>query len=368
MTTNFSDSSDYVHHPTRLVLHRDQMRHNLDVYRGCLAAHTKVMVMVKAFAYGLDAVLVSQMLASAEVDYLGVAYLDEGRMLREAGIQLPILVMNPFEKELRLADDFGLEIALYSFPLLDRYLEANIQAPIHLKLDTGMNRLGFRPEIITQLRERLAADRVSVKGIFTHLSSSDEPVHDAFTQRQLKLFDIGYEALAAALAHRPMRHVLNSPGIVRFPENQYEMVRLGIGLYGHDPAQFLALKPAASLLSSVSQVHKVRKGESIGYGRKGRAVEKMEVAVVPVGYADGYRRAFGQGKAKMRIKDQLLPTVGNICMDMCMLDVTGLKVKAGDQVMVFGDSPTIQDLALLADTIPYEIIASLGNRIKRMVD
>ncbi|MEQ9229249.1 MAG: alanine racemase, partial [Cyclobacteriaceae bacterium] len=306
-------------------------------------------------------------LQNEAVDYLGVAYVDEAVELRKKGISIPIMIMNPEEIDFSLFEKYNLEAEIYCQEILDRFIESGAQACIHLKLETGMNRLGFSVSDLPRLLQTLQAHpSIPVRGIFTHFSSSDASQEDAFTHTQAGTFQKMAKEINTLLSNKPILHAVNSSGIVRFPEYHFDMVRLGIGLHGFDPTGELTLEPVSQLKTSISQIKKLSKGESVGYSRKGQLHQDSEIAILPIGYADGYLRVFGNGAGKVKIGDRFAPTIGNICMDMTMIDVTGLNAESGDEVIVFGTSPTIQDLATWAGTIPYEILTNVSERVKRV--
>ncbi|MFY0599904.1 MAG: bifunctional UDP-N-acetylmuramoyl-tripeptide:D-alanyl-D-alanine ligase/alanine racemase [Cyclobacteriaceae bacterium] len=356
-------------HGTVLEVNFESLTHNLNTYRGRLKPETKLMVMVKAFAYGGGLSEIASLLQYQGVDYLGVAYLDEGIELRRKGIKLPIMVMNPDWDHLSLTESFDLEPEIYSLPMLRRFIEATENTPsIHLKIETGMNRLGFRAEEIDGLIDTLLQNpNVKVAGVFTHFAGSEEEVHDEFTIQQAMKFNQAYDRVAEVLGYRPVKHALNSSGIVRWPQYQFDMARLGIGLYGYDSSEELnGLKSISELKSRISQIRQIKKGESVGYSRKGTVGKDSQIAIISIGYADGYLRKFGGGQAFMTLNGEKAYTVGNICMDMTMIDVTGIECKEGDEVTVFGENPSIEDLAEWAETIPYEILTNVSQRVKRV--
>ncbi len=360
---------EYKAHGTVLEINLENVVHNLNHYRSMLRPETKVMVMVKAFAYGGGNFEIANLLQFHKVDYLGVAYTDEAVELRKNGIHMPIMIMNPSPDSFRLLREFNLEPEIYSldqFYDFIEFFEGEEGVPaIHLKLETGMNRLGFKAEELKRLIELLKIHKnISVKSIFSHLAGSEDPRHQEYTTQQAKTFETLSDQIMKGLWYKPMRHLLNTGGIVRHPDFQYDMVRLGIGLYGFDPTG-AEINVVGTLKSEVSQVKLVKAGESIGYGRAGFAQKDMKIAIVPIGYADGYLRAFGNGIGKMRIGDRLVPVVGNVCMDMTMLDVTDMKVHSGDEVVIFGDCPHISELAQWINTIPYEILTNISQRVKR---
>ncbi len=353
-------------HRTELTINFTHLQHNLNAYRRLLQPQTKVMVMVKAFAYGGGSFEVANFLQYHQVDYLAVAYLDEGISLRDNGIELPIMVMNPSLDDLEAFARYELEPEIFDYEILRKCIDLGLRVPIHLKIDTGMKRLGFDRSQIAELVVTLEKHPdIRVGSVFTHLAASEDESHDDFTLTQRDLFDSAYQEIVGALGYSPLKHAVNSAGIVRWPNLHFEMVRLGVGLLGVDTTGELILKPAGRLRTEISQVRKVRKGESIGYSRVGIAPHDGKVAVLPIGYADGYLRVFGNGAGKVLVNNQLVPTIGNICMDMTMIDVSGIDVSVGDEVIIVGEEPTLEDLATWSHTIPYEILTNLGPRVSR---
>ena len=358
---------------SRLELNLKAATENYRYFRSLLEPQTKLLVLVKANAYGHGGVEFAAMMQRAGADYLAVAYPVEGLELRRNGISLPILVLTA-------GTDFYPEIIetrmepsipnLFSLRKLVAVLrEKGLKDyPIHIKLDTGMHRLGFMGEEIPPLVEYLRqCPEVRVKGLFSHLCVADEPDQDAFTYAQLDLFDKRTEQVAEGIGYMPMRHILNSAGIERFSEHQYDMVRLGIGIYGISALPNVKLAPVASLKVKILQIKHLTAGDTVGYGRWGMAREGTTIATIPVGYADGIDRHLGRGAASFSLNGRRVPTIGNICMDMCMLDVTGVPCAVGDTVTVFGEDPTVSELARILGTIPYEILASIPRRIHRLV-
>ena len=331
--------------------------------------------MVKAFSYGSGTFEVANILQYNKVDYLAVAYIDEGIALRQAGITLPIMVLNPEPSAFEKLVEFKLEPEIYSFGLLDKFVKYaqlhNIsQYPVHLKTDTGMHRLGFEGFELDALCDLLADNTyIRVNSIFSHLVASDAEEHDAFTRKQIKQFKQAFSQIEEALGYPVIKHLANTSAIIRWPDAQFDMVRLGIGLYGIDaavPQHLNGLQPIATLKTSVSQVKNIIAGDTIGYNRKGSLLKDGRIATVRIGYADGYLRAFGNGVGKMLVKGVLVPTVGNIAMDMCMIDISAVEVKEGDEVIVFNEQQTIEDLAQQIGTIPYEILTNISQRVKRV--
>jgi alanine racemase len=359
-------------HRTVLEINLNAMVHNLNYFRSKLHPGTKIMTMVKALSYGSGTFEIANVLQYQRVDYLGVAFADEGVALREAGIKIPIIVMNPVQNSFDLMIEHHLEPEVYNFLVLHKFAMALKDAekknyPVHLKLDTGMHRLGFVEEEVNQLINELKATKfIKVKSIFSHLAASDENIHDLFTKEQIQLFDKLSKKIMKALKYPVIRHIANSAGIERFPEAQFDMVRLGIGLYGISATNQGQLANVSTLKSTVIQTKQVKKDETIGYSRKAKALDDMSIAIIPVGYADGLNRKLGNGRGKLFINGFLVPTVGNICMDMCMVDITGCNIHEGDEVIIFGKEQSVIDLANMLETIPYEIFTSVSTRVKRI--
>ncbi len=356
-------------HQTLLEIDLDAMVSNLNHYRALLKEDVKIMVMVKALSYGSGNIEIANMLQYQQVDYLAVAFIDEGIELRNSGIRLPIMVLNPDPSGFGQMIDFNLEPEIYNMRGIQvlkqilNYREIK-NYPIHIKLDTGMHRLGFQEEGIAELIPLLEKGPFRLSSVFSHMAASDEAGQDEFSREQFRRFDQISGILEEVLAYPFDRHILNSAGIERFPYAQYQMVRLGIGLHGIglNPG----LIPASSYRSTVSQTGKVKKGETIGYSRAGIAETDLIVATIPVGYADGMDRRLGNGNGRVWISGRLVPTIGNICMDMTMLDVTGMEVSEGDEVELFGKNLSVRDVASMAGTIPYEILTSIPERVKRV--
>lgn len=355
-------------HGTVLEVNFEALQHNLTQYRNLLSPNTKLMVMVKANAYGSGILEVANFLQHQRVDQLGVAYVDEAILLRQNGIHLPIMIMNPHVESFQDFAKYNLEAEVFGIAHLKQLLENGQPYPkIHLKVDTGMHRLGFPQEEIPELLEILSeTPNLEVAGVFTHFSGAENSIHDGFTKEQALLFERAYQEIAEVLGYKPFKHAVNSSGIVRWPQYQFDMVRLGIGLHGFDPTNKLGLRSTSQLKSAISQIRRLQKGETVGYGRKGVVNQESTIAVVPIGYEDGFLRVFGNGNGQVMVGGALCPTIGNICMDMMMLDVTGVEAEVGDEVIIFGINPTIQDLANSAGTIPYEILTNVSNRVKRV--
>ncbi|MCF8336151.1 MAG: bifunctional UDP-N-acetylmuramoyl-tripeptide:D-alanyl-D-alanine ligase/alanine racemase [Bacteroidales bacterium] len=359
-------------HQTLLEIDLDAMVNNLNYFRSILKDGTRIMAMVKAFSYGSGTYEIANVLQYQRVDYLGVAFADEGVMLREAGITMPIVVMNPEEESFGVMIDYDLEPEIYNFRVLGKFGEmvdnsGGKEYPVHVKLDTGMNRLGFKPrEVDTLIGQLIKQHYLKVHSVFSHLAASNESDQDKFTRSQINLFESLSDKITMALGYPVIRHILNSAGIERFPGYQYDMVRLGIGLYGISAVDRNQLRNISTFKSTVTQVKEVAEGSTIGYGRKGKADRNMQIAVVPVGYADGLSRALSNGVGRFYINGYYVPVVGDICMDMCMVDITNCDIKEGDEVIVFGDQIPVTELAEKMGTIPYEIFTGISERVKRV--
>lgn len=357
-------------HGTVMEVDLSALVYNLNYFKSKLKPATKLMVMVKALAYGSGSIEVANVLQYHKVDYLGVAYADEGVELRKHNINIPVMVMNPTEEGFHAMINFNLEPEVYSITILTSFISfLNGRSwTIHIKIDTGMHRLGFDesavPELISML---LSNPAVRVASVFTHLSGSDEARLDDFSHKQVKLFRELAAKISEAIGYSPMLHALNTPGILRFPAYQFDMVRLGIGLYGVDPtAEKHTLKPVNTLKTLISQVRTVKAGETIGYGRAGKAINDMQIGTIAIGYADGYNRAFSRGVGEVLVNGKRAPVVGNVCMDMTMIDLTGISAQEGDEVMVFGPGLGVEELAAKINTIPYEILTNTSERVKRI--
>jgi Alr-MurF fusion protein len=364
-------------HETVLEINLDSIIYNLNYFKSKLKPGVKIMAMVKAFSYGSGSFEISNILQFHRVDYLAVAYADEGVELRKVGITAPIMVMNPEEQSFDMMVKYNLEPEIYSFKVLNLFDEAlklnaaMLTKPfsIHIKLDTGMRRLGFEAKDINELVVRIKNNKnLVVKSVFSHLSASDEEIHDDFTRLQIKSFTEMSEEIINYLEYPIMRHILNSSGIVRFSDAQFEMVRLGIGLYGIGTNEYEQgrLNNVSTLKTIISQIKNVKEGESVGYSRKSFAKADIQIATVPIGYADGLSRRLGNGVGKMFIAGKPAPIIGNVCMDMCMIDITGIYAKEGDEVIVFGEDYPIYEFAKDLGTIPYEALTMVSRRVKRV--
>lgn len=358
---------------SRLELNLRNCRTNYRYFRSLLRPSTRMLVLVKANAYGHGAIEFASIMQQEGADYLAVALPVEGVELRRNGISLPVLVLTsgtdffPEMVEYRLEPGIpNLETLSALCDFLDRRKITGF--PIHIKLDTGMHRLGFMENELAPLVSFLASHpQVRVKSVYSHLAAAEDPSEDEFTRGQLSLFEKSASFVTESIGYRPLWHVLNSAGIERFTEFQFDMVRLGIGIYGISSLPGVRLSPVASLKVKILQIKHLENG-TVGYGRHGKVAENGTVtATIPVGYADGLDRHLGRGKASFSVCGFRAPTIGNICMDMCMLDVTGIPCKVGDTVTIFGDEPSVSELAAILDTIPYEILTSVPKRIERII-
>ena len=368
-------------HETILEVNLSALVDNVRYFRSLLSATTKLTCMVKAFAYGAGSVEVSRALQDCGmVDYLAVAVADEGVELRKAGITLPIIIMDPEVAALDLIIENNLQPNIYSFQVLDDIIHAaeakGLEAlPMHIKIDSGMHRLGFYREDMPKLIARLRDQKVvRVASVFSHLAGSDEAQFDAFTHEQAQYFKDCASRLIASLPYRPLLHICNTAGIERFPEYHFDMCRLGIGLYGfsfllptcHTASLPHRLKNVCTLKTTILSIKTIPAGETIGYGRHTRLTEPRQVAVIPIGYADGFDRRFSNYGGEVLVRGKRCPVVGNVCMDQAMIDVTGTDAQPGDYAIVFGDQLPIQELADKLETIPYEVLTSISRRVQRI--
>lgn len=361
-------------HETILEINLTALEHNLNHYKSQLGAGTKIMAMVKAFSYGSGSFEIANLLEFNKVDYLAVAYADEGVELRKAGCTLPIMVMSPDAMAFETILEHKLEPEIYCLRILKEFDEVLKRKklehyPIHIKLDTGMHRLGFMDTEMDELLQFLLnSTSMRVQTVFSHLVASEDLLQDSFTEQQITLFSALANKLVAGLDYTFMRHIANTSGISRWPDARFDMVRLGIGLYGIDTAYDTnsPLQTVTSLKTSISQIKTIPAGDTIGYGRVGKMPLGGKIATVKIGYADGYNRALGEGKGKMIVNAKLVPTIGKICMDMCMLDITGIDAVEGDEVVVFNDQIRVEDIAKELDTIPYEVLTGISQRVKRI--
>ena len=360
---------------SRLELRLGACRDNYRYFRSLLEPSTRLLVLVKANAYGHGAVEFAAMMQKEGADYLAVAYPVEGIELRKSGISLPILVLTAGTDYFNEMIDYRLEPGIPNLHALKAFCEVLDSRgitgyPVHVKLDTGMHRLGFMTDEIQALTDFVKQCRsVRVKSLYSHLAAAEDPDSDDFTLGQIRMFEDNASRIIGEIGYKPMLHILNSAGIERFPQYQHDMVRLGIGIYGISALPGVKLSPVASLKCKILQIKHLRPEDgTIGYGRHGMiAPEGTTIATIPVGYADGIDRHLGCGRASFSLNGHRVPTIGNICMDMCMLDITGVDAQVGDTVTVFGEDPTASELADILGTIPYEILTSIPRRIDREI-
>ena len=361
-------------HDTVLEINLNAILHNINVHKSLLKPETKMCAMVKAYSYGLGGYEIAEFLQHHHIDYLGVAYADEGVDLRKNGITTPILVMNPEQGSYDVIIDYNLEPEIYSLRVLELFANQlqlkGIQQkyPIHIKVETGMHRLGFKEHEIDELVENLKKYNVKVASIFSHLSSADVPEEDDYTMEQIHTFQRVSSKISEALGYQPIRHILNTAGITYYSDYQFEMVRIGIGMVGisANPKVKKQLQSAVTFKTVISQISEVKQGESIGYNRKYKAEKDTRIATIPVGYADGIPRLIGNKKGFVGIHNQKVSIVGNICMDMLMVDLQNIKAKEGDEVIIFNGNPTLEEFSGYCQTIPYEVLTSISRRVKRI--
>ena len=359
-------------HQTVLEINLDAISHNLNEFRRYLNPGTRIMAMVKAFAYGAGPAEIAALLEYHRVSYLAVAYADEGVELRNAGVTLPVMVMNPDPSASELMIKYNLEPEIYSFSSLEQFISIAsrhglINYPVHIKIDTGMHRLGFMPDDIEKLVSIISTtDCIKIISVFSHLAASENPELDNFSHIQADVFLKAVSEIREATGYDFIRHILNSSGIIRFPQYQFEMVRPGIGIYGVGHFEGLNLKTAGRFKTRISQVKKIKAGEPVGYGCADVSDNERIIAILPVGYADGLNRKLGNRKGSLFINGIRVPIIGNICMDMCMADISGVDANTGDEAEIFGDNISINELAEKCDTIPYEILTSIPGRVKRV--
>lgn len=357
-------------HGTELEIDLEAIRHNLNHYRSLLAPGVRVMAMVKAFGYGSGSLELARLFQHEQVGYLGVAYADEGIELRQQGITLPIMVMNPEPVALETLHRFGLEAEAYDQRSLREAIQASavMPAPVHLKLDTGMHRLGFSESELPELLCALRGSKLKVASILSHLVASEDPGSDTYTQQQIDVFKRMAMAIGEVLGYKPLWHIANSAAIRRWPSAHFDMVRLGIGLHGVgvDAAETALLQPTATWRTPIAQLKTLQSGDTVGYGRRGIISGERMIATIPLGYADGFSRKLGNGVGRVWIHGQPAPTIGNVCMDMCMVDVTDIACQVGDTAVVFDAQHALSELAQTLGTIPYEVLTSISQRVKRV--
>ena len=361
-------------HDTVLEVNLNSILNNINAHKALLKPKTKMMAMVKAYSYGLGGYEIAEFLQHHHIDYLGVAYADEGVDLRKNGITTPIMVMNPEQHSYNIIIDFNLEPEIYSFRVLELFNEKLIQKgiqhryPIHIKLETGMHRLGFKKDELAELIDKLNSMNVQVKSIFSHLSSSDDDEEKDYTLGQIHIFNENSLALIDGLNDQPIRHILNTSGIVNFADYQFDMVRIGIGMVGISANAEIKkqLKSAVTFKTVISQISEIKAGDSVGYNRRFKTKKDSNIATIPVGYADGIPRLIGNNVGFVGIRNNLFPIVGNVCMDMMMIDLGDFIVKEGEEVIIFNSNPSLEEFAGYCKTISYEVLTSISRRVKRI--
>lgn len=351
------------------------LAHNYHFFKAQVRKGTKFLAVVKAFAYGSDMVSVAKKLVQLGADYFAVAYVKEGILLRNAGITTPILVLHPQPINFKALIDHGLEPSLYSSRILREFLavaKANNKKkyPVHLKFNTGLNRLGFWKNDVDAIYNELEnCDQVTVKSVFSHLAASEDPKETTFSRRQIAMFLGICDALSKKLGYMPLRHMGNTSGILNYPEAHFDMVRSGIGLYGYGNHTKVdtQLKPVATLAAPISQIHHIEPNESVGYNRLFKAKGYRTTATLPIGHADGIGRQYGGGKTHVLVNGNKAPIIGSVCMDMVMIDITGIDCKEGDTALIFGNNAPAEEFAKGANTISYEILTAISQRVARRV-
>ena len=351
------------------------LKHNFEYLKSKLKDNTLFLAVVKAFAYGSDAEVIAKCLQEMEVDYFAVAYISEGIALRKAGITTPILVLHPQVNNLNLAIEHCLEPSLYTLKILQAFERVAHQRkqkdyPVHIKFNTGLNRLGFEPDELDLVVEQLSkTTTLKVKSVFSHLAASEDLEEKAFTLDQIDLYKSLSTAFVEKLEYPVIRHLCNTSGVLNYPEAHFDMVRCGIGLYGYGNTDKEAqnFQPISTLKSIISQIHLVTKGESVGYNRGFISPQGSKIATIPIGHADGIGRHFGHGVGMVSIGSKKAPIVGNVCMDMVMVDVTDIKCQEGDEVVFFGSEFSAETSAAAANTISYELITGISQRVKREI-
>ncbi|RUA11665.1 MAG: alanine racemase [Flavobacteriia bacterium] len=359
--------------PTVLQINSKAIRHNLQYFRSKLKTSTKLLVIIKAFAYGSDPVAVAKLLTSEKVDYLAVADTQEGVVLRKTGIDLPIIVLHSQAENFEWLVEHNLEPDLYNFESFISFYKLIKSKglkdyPVHIKLNTGMNRLGFKPFELDKLRQIITNQNyLKIRSVYSHLAASEDPEERKFTLQQIDLYKKMYDQLTESLTYKPLKHISNTSGILNYPEAHFDMVRLGIGFYGfgNNKTETAKLKNVCNLISKISQIQELEKGETVSYNRRFVVKEKSKVAVIPLGYADGISRGLSNGKGYVIINRKKAFITGAVCMDIFMVDVSNIDCKTGDKVIIFDHQQQILDFAKQLKTIPYEIITSISQRVRR---
>ena len=360
---------------TVLEIDLNALTHNYNYLKSKLISETKFMAVVKAFGYGSDACEIAKHLQELGVDYFAVAYVTEGIALREIGIKKPVLVLHPQPVNFETLIDHCLEPNVYSGKILNEFIAAaerkgQTDYPIHIKFNTGLNRLGFSENDIEYIHSQILKTKaVKVKSIFSHMAASEDLNEKEFTILQINSFKSIIEKFSALFGYQPMLHMCNTSGILNYPKAHFNMVRSGIGIYGfgNSEEESKNFKPIGTLKSLISQIHHIKKGETVGYNRAYKSDIPLKTATIPIGHADGIGRQYGKGKGFVTINGKHAPIVGNVCMDMIMVNITGIECEEGDEVIVFGAHPSAEDFAKRASTISYEIITAISQRVKRII-
>jgi len=361
--------------PTVLEIDTTALLHNFSYFKSKIKKSTKLLLVIKAFGYGSDSIAIAKLLEKEKADYLAVVYTDEGIALRKSGIKLPILVLHPQIENFETLILHNLEPNLYNFRSLHSFLKVahdkNLKNyPVHLKLNTGMNRLGFNESDLENLTEILKNESsIKIISFYSHLAASEDLNEKIFTQNQIILFKKMCHILSDSLAYFPLKHLANTSGILNYPEAQFDMVRLGIGFYGfgNNPHETKHLKNVCNLKTKISQIQFLKKGDTVGYNRKFTVEKPSKIAIIPIGYADGLNRNLGNSKGSVYINNQKVPIIGNICMDISLLDVTEIPCEEGDEVVIFNHQNHVLDFAKITTTIPYEILTSISQRVQRRI-
>ncbi len=361
--------------PTVLEIDTSAIKHNLQYFKSKIHEATKLLVVIKAFAYGSNAVAIAKILEQQNVDYLAVAYTEEGVALRKANIKLPILVLHPQVENFESLINYNLEPSLYNFKSLNYFIAiAAIKKlknyPIHIKINSGMNRLGFKENDITQLTSIIQnLENLKLVSYYSHLAASEDKNEQEFTNYQINTYNKITNTLNKSLSYTPLKHISNTSGIINYPEAQFDMVRLGIGFYGfgNDKLETTKLKNVCNLKTKISQIQLLEKGETVGYNRKFTAKENTKIGIIPLGYADGLNRNLGPSIGSVYLNNQKVPIIGKICMDMTTIDLSGIHCEEGDEVIIFNHQDHILDLAKKTTTIPYEILTSISQRVRRKI-
>ena len=360
---------------TLLEIDLNALKHNFDHLKSKLQTGTQFLAVVKAYGYGSDACEIAKYLQHLDTDYFAVAYTSEGVALREAGITKPILVLHPQPVNFKMLIENCLEPSLYNAKILNEFVtvasdEKQEEYPVHIKFNTGLNRLGFWENDIDYITGKLkATESVKVKSIFSHLAASEDLNEKKFTKNQIETFKKIANNFSETIGYKTMLHICNTSGILNYPEAHFDMVRSGIGLYGfgNSKKENTHLKPIATLKTIISQIHRIEKGESVGYNRAFKSYGFLKTATLPIGHADGIGRQYGNGKGYVLINGEKAPVIGNVCMDMIMVDISNIECEEGDEVIVFDSKATAENLAIAANTISYELITGISQRVKRHI-